>query len=64
LKSEDDKPRQSCQVARPPWYDNNTMFKPIKDWTDQELADEHEICRAKMKADSIRAATLEESGEL
>jgi len=40
------------------------MFKPIKDWTDQELADEHEICRAKMKADSIRAATLEESGEL
>jgi len=32
------------------------MFKPIKDWTDQELADEHEICRAKM--------TLEEPREL
>lgn len=39
---------QTCQVSRPAWYKNNTMFKPVKDWTDKELADEHEIVRAKI----------------
>ena len=41
-------PRQTCQVARPTWYNDSTMFKPIKDWTDEELATEHEIVKAKI----------------
>jgi len=43
-----ERPRQSCQVARPSWYKSNTGNKPIADWTDQELADEREIVKAKM----------------
>jgi len=43
-----ERPRQSCQVARPSWYNDSTMFKPVKDWTDQELAAEHEIVKARM----------------
>lgn len=37
--------RRTCQVAPPPWYKDNPLFKPIKDWTDKELADEKERIR-------------------
>jgi len=36
------------QVDPPPWYKNDTMFKPIKDWTDEEIARDHEIIRAQI----------------
>jgi len=40
--------RYTCQVAPPPWYKHNTMFKPIMDWTDEELTIEHEIVKRKI----------------
>jgi hypothetical protein len=36
---------KSIRFARPSWYDNNTLFKPIKEWTDDEIAIEHAIIR-------------------
>jgi len=51
--------RYTCQVAMPIWWEANTMFKPIMDWTDKELADEHEIVRAKVATDNAKAYEVE-----
>lgn len=36
----------------PAWYKNNIMFKPIKDWTYEELALEHAIVKQRMALNS------------